>query len=310
MKRWPPPKFIWFLVGGALVALAGAHIMPSVVVSGINSVAIARLLLSIAFILFTATLLELAIIYVPGLTGSKSRLFAAILALLLFAGWAVKNEFSDETSTNNPPPRTRDILSSIFPGSSRTAPIPAPKSESTSPADTPPTENTRAGNSLPQPRTEARSTAPTNNPRPTTAARNLDPDNVRESDHEPPPTAAPARLPTITAAQRNKIRDAMRPYAGLRFTLLSESPTTDSREYADQIERALTGAGLVASGEREEFSNGRNNPPGLSLVVGEKELDAASRLSSAMRRAGLITWSIPILETSQPDVFQLIVAPN
>jgi hypothetical protein len=148
------------------------------------------------------------------------------------------------------------------------------------------------------------------NRRITTAASGQQPEDVRESDHQPPPVAAPAKLPGITAAQRNTIRDAMRPYAGLRFTLLSESPTTDSREYAAQIESALTGAGLVASGEREEFSNGRNNPPGLSLVVAENELDAASSLSSAMRRAGLITWSLPILETSQPEVFQLIVAPN
>ncbi len=64
------------------------------------------------------------------------------------------------------------------------------------------------------------------------------------------PACDPPKLPRITLPQRGVIRDLMKPYAGLRFTLLREDPTEDSDQYADQIEAALLDAGLIDSSDR------------------------------------------------------------
>jgi len=116
----------------------------------------------------------------------------------------------------------------------------------------------------------------------------------------------------MTDAQRDAIRDAMNPYAGLKFTLMRHDATEDSMKYADQLKKALTDAGLVCimDGSGTEF-NGGVVPSGVSLLIGADEFGAANSLGTAMQNSGLLKGKLP---ASKNDVrsngFDVTVAPN
>jgi hypothetical protein len=314
MQRQFPAKFVGFLLGTAALALLVALYFGAYPLPGINNHAVANVFLWIAFGTCAATLLELAVIYFPGVTGPQSALLILLLILLGIEGWAGRAGFSHWADANHPQQGTAasgspaHVLSGSF-GQLPDAPPP------------PPTKNRSHSNitlpdidlpnielpTIPGPHiqhNENRNTPDTGPPM-SKAAINPEPCGSR-----PSPGCDPPKLPTITLPQRNIIRDAMKPYAGLRFTLLREDPTEDSDQYADQIEAALLDAGLINSIDRNIPANGRNDPAGVSLIVGSKASDAAGRMSSAMHKAGLTRFFPPISQTAQPESFQIIIAPN
>lgn len=309
MQRQFPAKFVAFLLGTAALALLVALYLAAFPLVGINNRAVANVFLWIAFGTCAATLLELAVIYFPGMTGPQSALLILLLILLGIEGWAGKAGFSHWADANHPQQGTAatesptHVLSGDF-GQLPDTPPPPPTNTSPSKITLPdielptiPVPNVQQNvNPLSRDTTERPLAKAAINPEP--------------CGHRPLPGCDPPKLPTITLPQRNIIRDAMKPYAGLRFTLLRENPTQDSDEYADQLEAALLDAGLINSSDRNISSNGRANPPGASLIIGRKESDAAASLSSAMRKAGLTRFSLPTSQTAEPETFQIIIAPN
>lgn len=294
MDRRFPAKLVGFVEGGAIVALVFALLLQAFPLNWINSVAVARVFLWIALGMCVATLLELAIIYFPGLTGPKSTILLVLLGLLCFAGWAV----SGWIKAHDPQQESAKLL----------AQLPTGNSEAQSPPAVRPKKDMSDDNtSLPKTETHARQYESQDATDRQTAKATIDPEPC---GNRTSPACDPPKLPTITLPQRAVIRDLMKPYAALRFTLLREDPTEDSDQYADQIEAALLDAGLINSIDRNISSHGRANPAGVSLIVGSKESDAAGSMSSAMRKAGLIQSSLPTSPGSEPETFQIIIAPN
>jgi hypothetical protein len=296
-----PAKFVGFLLGTAILSLVVALYLAAFPLVGINNHAVANVFLWIAFGTCAATLLELAVIYFPGLTGPQSALALLLLVLLGVEGWAGKTGLSAWIAGNHPQQSTAASSTHVLPFDQLPVPVERPS------------RNTSQGNPLPNielptdpgPYRQHKQNRDTTDQPMAKPAINPEP-----CGHRPSPGCDPPKLPTITLPQRDVIRDLMKPYAGLRFTLLREDPTQDSDQYADQIEAALIDAGLTNSSDRNISSNGRANPAGASLIVGRKESDAAASLSSAMRKAGLIQSSLPTSQTAEPETFQIIIAPN
>jgi hypothetical protein len=312
MQRQFPAKFVGFLLGTAALALLVALYFGAFPLPGINNHAVANVFLWIAFGTCAATLLELAVIYFPGVTGPQSALLLLLLILLGIEGWAGRTAFSHWADANHPQQATATSGSPthVLPGNFGQQPDPVgpTKDSSHSKITLPHIElpNIEVP-TIPGPHIQHEN----RNTRDTTDLPMAKPAIKPEPcGHRASPGCDPPKLPKITLPQRDIIRDAMKPYAGLRFTLLREDPTQESDEYADQIEAALLDAGLINSIDRNIPSNGRNDPAGVSMIVGSKALDAAARMSSAMRKAGLIRFFPPISQTSQPETFQIIIAPN
>jgi hypothetical protein len=309
MARRLPPKFVWFLLGISIFALAVALYLPAFPLNGINNTAIAHLFLWIALGTCGTTLLELAIIYFPGLTGPQSALLLLLFVLTCLVGWAGRTRVFDWIDENGPQQGTKEIIAHVLPGNFGPEPQAAPHASLDLHQDSSslPAIQTNSPLQMRPAQNENREPA---NPKRATATPIQQPCIVGPgSNSDTSPDCAPPKLPTISVTQRNLIRDAMKPYAGLKFTILRENPTDDSRQYAAQIERALVDAGLNSVGDQDTIRNGISDPAGVSLIVGNKESDAATRMSSAMRRAGLIPISLPISRTSEPEGFQVIVTP-
>ena len=291
MDRRFPAKFVGFVECSAIVALLVALLLQAFPITGIDSTAVAHVFLWSALGICVAILLELAIIRFPGLTGPKSTLLLVSLGLLCFGGWAVAAWFKGRDKQLRP----AEILAHL-PLENSASPPPAAHPKDMGQDNTPPPNR--------EPDIRQNENQDTTDRETAKAAVNPEPCSNRAS-----PACDPPKLPKITLPQRDVIRDLMKPYAGLRFTLLRDDPTEDSDQYADQIEAALLDAGLINSSDRNITSK-RSNPAGVSLIVGSKESDAAGSLSSAMRKAGLIRFSLPISQTSSPEAFQIIIAPN
>jgi hypothetical protein len=310
MQRQFPAKFVGFLLGTAVLALLIAFYFGTYPLVGINNHAVANVFLWIAFGTCTATLLELAVIYFPGLTGPQSALLILLLILLGIEGWAGRTGLSHWADANHSQRGTARSggathgLSGNFGQLPDAVPPPTPKNTSHSKITLPNIElPTISAPHLQQ--NQNRNTPDTTDQPMAKGAINPEP-----CGHRATPGCDPPKLPQITLPQRDIIRDAMKPYAGVRFTLLREDPTQDSDEYADQLEAALLDAGLINSIDRNIPSNGRANPAGVSMIVGSKASDAAGRMSSAMRKAGLVRFFPPISQTAEPETFQIIIAPN
>jgi hypothetical protein len=318
MSRQFPGKFVGFLLGTSTLALTVALVLPAFPLNGINNAAVAHMALVVSFALCVAALLELAIIYIPAFTGPQSTLLLLLGMGLAFAAWAVRIKLTPSFSANYPQQRSTATFPDILRSHSelRTPEDPATEGSHDHPSPTLRLPAIASQGRL-SPQSEIRATqieipaAP--NPPTETIVTTPDPcDAIRvvRSSHQSSSGCGPSKLQAISATQRNAIRDAMKPYAGMKFTMLSENPTDDSRAYADQIERALTDAGLHNVGNRDITRTGNTDSPGVTLVIGDKASDAANGMASGMRRAGLVLYSIPTSESFAPEDFQVIVAPN
>ena len=318
MKRQSPGKFVGFLLGTSLLALAVAFLLPSFPLNGINNAAVAHIALVMSFALCLAAMLELAIIYIPAFTGPHSALLFLLGIGLAFGAWAVRIKLATSISTNYPQQGYADTFPGILSWHPKLR-APGP------PATDAPHGNPSPLLHLPAIASQGRLSPPSEiratqseirdsaSLPPETVVTTPDPcDAIRivRSSHQSSSGCGPSKLQAISAAQRNAIRDAMKPYAGMRFTMLHENPTDDSRAYASQIERALTDAGLHNVGDRDITRTGNTDSPGVTLVVGDKASDAANSMASGMRRAGLVLFSIPTSESLAPEDFQVIIAPN
>ena len=116
----------------------------------------------------------------------------------------------------------------------------------------------------------------------------------------------------MTDSQRDLLRDAMKPYAGIGVDIFCHDATEDSFAYAQQLAKALRDAGITVSGPDSGmgFSSGVI-PSGVSLLVGEDRVQAATVMANAMSAAGLIHSAIPAVKNLQrKDGFHITIAPN
>lgn len=118
----------------------------------------------------------------------------------------------------------------------------------------------------------------------------------------------------MTDAQQAAIRNDMKPFAGLQFTVFRHDATPDSSAFADKLRDALTGAGMICARDTsgQQFNgDGSAVPSGMSLQIGSNSQRAAKALADAMSAAGLITKPISAsMNNVRPDAFDITVAPN
>ena len=117
----------------------------------------------------------------------------------------------------------------------------------------------------------------------------------------------------MTDVQKDAIRDAMKSYAGSKFTIMRHDATPDSSEYADRLRDALKDAGMICTGDGSGivFMSGGGVPPGVWLTIGKDEKDAANTLGKTMLSVGLIHAPLPAsMNDKRSDAFDITVAPN
>ena len=118
----------------------------------------------------------------------------------------------------------------------------------------------------------------------------------------------------MTDDQRDQIRDAMRPYAGIVVGILCNNTTEDSMAYAIQLAKGLNDAGLKAGPPRSGMFYGEGItaiPSGVAVAVGDDGLAAANTLILAMLRSGLIAKPIPTSPNPNDKAgFQIMITPN
>jgi hypothetical protein len=112
--------------------------------------------------------------------------------------------------------------------------------------------------------------------------------------------------------QRDAITDAMKSFAGLKFSMMRHDATPDSAEYADKLRDALTNAGMVCTSDMSGTAFGHGGiSPGVSASVGKDEMGALGALAGAMRTQGLLPNPLPVgTNNTSPDAFGITVAPN
>jgi hypothetical protein len=117
----------------------------------------------------------------------------------------------------------------------------------------------------------------------------------------------------MTNDQRDAIRDAMRPFAGMVVEIMCNNATEDTMEYANQLSKALNDAGMKAGPPTSGIlfsAQGHAIPSGVMLTVGDDAIPAATALAQTMARAGLISKSIPADHATQKARFEITISPN
>lgn len=117
----------------------------------------------------------------------------------------------------------------------------------------------------------------------------------------------------MTDDQSNAIRDAMKPYAGLKFTIFLHDATEDTKTFSDQLRRALVGAGLVPDKMDGAIGTafGGVIPAGVSAQVGAEEVPALATLANTMKAQGLLSKPLSYsLNPVRADGFDITIAPN
>jgi hypothetical protein len=116
----------------------------------------------------------------------------------------------------------------------------------------------------------------------------------------------------MTDAQRDAIRDELRPYAGRKFDFSSDGATPDSQKYADQLFKALTDAGLTPGMVMISMTVGRTFQGGVSIDSTKDQMDLANALANAMAHARLLSNPIPLLNLpdSAQGIIRITIAPN
>ena len=96
-----PIMFVSFLLGSAILALVVAFLLPAFYIHWINGVSVPNVFLWISFGLVCAALLEIAIVYIPGMAGSRLAFMALLLLFLSAGGWMGKTRLSDLIATRD-----------------------------------------------------------------------------------------------------------------------------------------------------------------------------------------------------------------
>jgi hypothetical protein len=116
----------------------------------------------------------------------------------------------------------------------------------------------------------------------------------------------------MNEAQRVAIRDAMKPFAGQKFTIFKHNMTEDSGAFADNLKTALVDAGLTVTmdGNGEQLQEGPV-PGGVSAQVGLNAIPALQTLGLAMLTNHIISKPIrTTMNNVRHDALDITVAPN
>jgi len=121
------------------------------------------------------------------------------------------------------------------------------------------------------------------------------------------------KLPVITDEQRDAIRDAMRPYAGIKISIFCHNATDDSSKYAEKLAGALKDAGMIIQGPLYgmQMPSSGAVPTGFSIIYTEDRIGPVSALCNVM--AGLHLVHTPIEGgrlADQQDRISITIAPN
>lgn len=117
----------------------------------------------------------------------------------------------------------------------------------------------------------------------------------------------------MTDEQKSAITKAMRPYAGLKFTIFRHEETLDSSDWADKLRDALKEAGMICTkdGNGTAFYRPSAVPQGISINIGNDNIDAATALAKVLRNVGLTQGPIPLgINKVRSDAFDIVVAPS
>jgi Spy/CpxP family protein refolding chaperone len=114
----------------------------------------------------------------------------------------------------------------------------------------------------------------------------------------------------MTDAQRDAIRDAMKPYAGTGIRIFCHAETEDSRTYAEKLRDALKNAGLHVEGPYWASWVGLI-PAGPSFGYSADNKPAADTLAHTMLITHLIDKPVPAnVLTDRNNYFDITIAPN
>jgi hypothetical protein len=117
----------------------------------------------------------------------------------------------------------------------------------------------------------------------------------------------------MTPAQRDTIRDAMKPFAGITIMVFCHDATPDSTEYAQTLATALKSAGINVLGPSfgTEYRAGGGVPPGLSASFSQDRALAAEALARSLVELGLATPPLTGgVMANTTDKFMITIAPN
>lgn len=118
----------------------------------------------------------------------------------------------------------------------------------------------------------------------------------------------------MTDDQRDQIRDAMTPFAGMVVRIICNDATEDSMAYANQLSKALNDAGLKVGQPDSAMafsSPGTVIPSGVVITIGDDARAAATALGLAMLSSGLISKPIPATRNANDNAgFEIMITPN
>lgn len=99
---------------------------------------------------------------------------------------------------------------------------------------------------------------------------------------------------SMTDIQRDKIRDAMKPFAGAKVRIVINVSSQDSITYGDQLVSALNQAGLIVESSKVtgNFAWGVRSS-GVSLVFSENHRSVAGALADALHQIGAVAAPVP-----------------
>jgi hypothetical protein len=118
----------------------------------------------------------------------------------------------------------------------------------------------------------------------------------------------------ISDEQRDQIRDAMVPYAGINVGIVCNNATEDSMAFAKQLQKALNDAGLVAGTPIAAMvlaSAGGVIPAGMLVHATAGNKPAVDALGLIMQKVHVIDKPIPLGILDQQEAsFQITITPN
>ena len=117
---------------------------------------------------------------------------------------------------------------------------------------------------------------------------------------------------TMSDEQRNAVRDAMSPFAGIEVDVTLNNATEDSFAYGLQLIKALNDAGLKAHrSPTATIITTQPLPPGIVFeAVGDDVRPAAMALAAVLKQLGLISKPVPTASSDVKARFFIVVSPN
>jgi methylmalonyl-CoA mutase cobalamin-binding subunit len=116
---------------------------------------------------------------------------------------------------------------------------------------------------------------------------------------------------SMSDAQRDAIRDAMKPYAGMQSHVSICSGEDDSRKFGEQLVQALQSAGLsVTHKESLALITGGANASGVSIIFSVDHQEEAKALEQAMSEVGVKPTMVLINVARYPSFLNAVVEPN